>query len=164
MERTIISFSVMGMWRRWIPGSCLVRRTARQCGTGITNLTTSFGSASISATNLRTRSQIGFILVYVLLAVIGCGEKQPSSALSLGQATDLALKLANDEAEAQYKCRPFTNGPPAQLVEGRWIWQDRQAQGLGDVEASVRFESNGVAPNVRVLFLDSRSVPAFRLR
>ena len=113
---------------------------------------------------LQIGSPSAFVFICVLLAVIGCGEKPQSTALTLGQATDLALKLANDEAEAQYKCRPFTNGPPAQLVEGCWNWQTRQAQGLGDIEASVRFESNGVSPNVRVLFLDSRSVPAFRLR
>lgn len=105
-----------------------------------------------------------FALVCVLLALSGCGEKPQSAALTLGQATDLALKLANDEAEAQYKCRPFTNGPPAQMLEKRWSWQARQAQGLGDIEAIVKFETNGANPNVRVLFLDSRSVPAFRLR
>ncbi len=102
--------------------------------------------------------------ICLLLGLSGCGDKPQSAALSLGQATDLALKLANDEAEAQYKCRPFTNGPPAQIMAGGWSWQDRQAQGLGDIEAIVRFETNGANPNVRVLFLDSRSVPAFRLR
>ena len=100
----------------------------------------------------------------LLFAATGCGEKHQTMALSLGEATDLALKLANDESEALYQCRPFTNGPPAQLVQGSWTWQARQAKGQGDIEASVRFDTNGANPNIRVLLLDSRSIPTFRMR
>ena len=99
------------------------------------------------------------ILICLLFMAIGCGEKREPMALSLGQATDLALKLANDEAEALYQCRPFSNGPPAQLVQGRWAWQCREAKGRGDIEATVGFETNGANPSVRVLFLDSRADP-----
>jgi hypothetical protein len=95
------------------------------------------------------------LFVCLACAVVGCGEKQ-QTALTVGQATDLALKLANEESEVLYKCRPFTNGPPAQLIEGRWVWQARQAKGQGDIEGSVKFGSNGANPNVRVLLLDGR--------
>jgi hypothetical protein len=43
------------------------------------------------------------------------GLTKPLAALSAAQATDLALRLANEKAQALYQCRPYTNGPAALL-------------------------------------------------
>ncbi len=102
--------------------------------------------------------------VAAVLMMVGCSADGPSPArLDTGSATDLAQKLANDKAEALYRCRPFSNGPPAHLIGGAWVWHDRQGQGQIDLDATVRFGSNGANPNVRVELLDSRpAFPAFR--
>ncbi len=102
---------------------------------------------------------MNIVFVLLVLVLAGCSDKPNNTSLSLGEATDLALKLANDEAEALYKCRPFSNGPPAQLVEGGWFWKDHQGQGQFDVEATVKFGTNGAQPSVRVSLLDSRAEP-----
>ncbi len=104
-----------------------------------------------------TRMKIVFVLLVLVLA--GCTEKPKHTGLSLGEATDLAVKLANDEAEALYKCRPFSNGPPAQSVAGGWFWKDHEGQGQFDIEATVKFGTNGAQPSVRVSLLDSRADP-----
>lgn len=99
------------------------------------------------------------VFVLLVLVLAGCSEKPKNTGLSLGEATDLAVKLANDEAEALYKCRPFSNGPPAQLVEGGWFWKDHQGQGVFDIEATVKFATNGAQRSVHVSLLDSRADP-----
>lgn len=104
-------------------------------------------------------------LLALALTVIGCTPNKPNpAALTLGQATDLAQQLANDKAEAMYQCRPFSNGPPAQLLQGCWIWHTRQGQGQADIEATVKLATNGADPNVSVLLLDGRSAPVPFLR
>jgi hypothetical protein len=95
--------------------------------------------------------------VVVALALASCSADAPRpGSLDTGQATDLAQKLANDKAEALYRCRPFSNGPPAQLLQNAWVWHDREGQGQLDLEATVRFSTNGANPSVSVQLLDSR--------
>lgn len=121
-------------------------------------------AVALASAFLRRPPFPSLVLICLLFAAFGCREKAQNTALSLGQATDLALKLANDESEALYKCRPFTNGPPAKFIEGRWVWQTRIGAGQADLEASVKFESDGANPNVHVLWLDNRSTRQFRFR
>jgi hypothetical protein len=96
--------------------------------------------------------------LYVLaLALAGCTPDKPrTTALTAAQATDLALRLANEKSQVLYQCRPYTNGPAAQFVEGYWVWHDRRGQGQVDFEATVRFANDGAEPSVSVLLLDSR--------
>src|SRR5436190_876124 len=95
----------------------------------------------------------------LMLCLVGCTPDKPNTtALSAGQATDLALRLANEKAQALYQCRPYTNGPAARLVEGFWVWRDRRGQGQVDFEAKVKFATNGSDPSVSVVLLDSRGI------
>ena len=80
-----------------------------------------------------------------------------ASALTAVQAQALAIRLANERAQALYNCQPFRDGPPAQLVQGDWVWHDSRAQGLGDIEVTVKFAANGTHPEVNVRLLDSRA-------
>jgi hypothetical protein len=96
-------------------------------------------------------------LFVLVLAIVGCNSGRPhTAALAPGQATELARKLANDKAQALYNCRPFSGAPSAQLVEDRWVWQDRRGHGQVDLEATVQFAKDGADPSVRVVLLDSR--------
>ena len=104
---------------------------------------------------MRIRLVIPFL---VLLA--GCGTtRTPTRALTAGEAGSLAQQLANEKAHALYNCQPFRSGPPARFVEGHWTWHRLQAQGQGDMEATVEFAANGAEPKVTVVWLDSRSTP-----
>ena len=95
-------------------------------------------------------------VIAIALLLAGCSPAPDTGALSVEQATALARKLANEQAQARYNCQPFRNGPPARLAEGRWIWQDLKAQGQTDVEGSVSFAPDGANPSVRVILLDNR--------
>jgi len=90
------------------------------------------------------------------------GEFQHRAALSVEQATALARRLANEQAQAQYHCQPFHDGPPAELVQGRWVWSDLKAQGRLDVEGSVSFSADGGKPSVNIILLDNQPVIPFR--
>lgn len=97
-------------------------------------------------------------LLVLVVALFGCTNGPPPPAtLTSGQATDLAQKLANDKAQELYHYRPFSNGPSAQLVSGLWVWQDRRGLGQTDIEATVKFASDGANPSVSVVLLDSRT-------
>ncbi len=95
----------------------------------------------------------------LLLLVPGCGGSRPrqSMGLTAAQAGLLARQLANDEAQAQYHCRPFQAGPSARVEGGRWVWRDRQAYGQGDLEARVSFAADGSGRTVQILLLDNRN-------
>jgi hypothetical protein len=71
------------------------------------------------------------------LLLAGCSSAPPTQTLSVDQATALARKLANELAQAQYKCQPFHDGPAAEFVQGQWVWQDLKAQGHTDIEGRV---------------------------
>ena len=95
-------------------------------------------------------------IIPLALLLAGCSSTPHSHALSAEQATTLARKLANEQAQAQYHCQPFRDGASAQLVQGRWVWQDLKAQGTLDVEGSVSFAADGASPSVSVILLDNR--------
>ena len=101
-------------------------------------------------------------VIAIALLLVGCSRTPHTSGLSVEQATALALKLANRQAQAQYHCQPFHDGPSAQLVDGRWVWSDLKAQGRLDVEGSVSFSADGGNPSVSVILLDNQPVIPFR--
>lgn len=100
---------------------------------------------------MKARFIIGLALV-----LAGCSSVPHSRALSVEQATALARKLANEQAQAQYHCQPFRDGASAQFVQGQWVWRDLKAQGQLDVQGSVSFAPDGANPDVRVILLDNR--------
>ena len=94
----------------------------------------------------------------------GCSTTAPRpTTLTADQAGALALKLANEKAQALFHCQPFHNGPPARFVQGHWTWHQLQAAGQADIEATVEFEANGAEPKVKVVPLESRSTPKLPL-
>jgi hypothetical protein len=98
-------------------------------------------------------------ILLLMLSLVGCTPDKPhTTALSAAQATVLALRLANEKAQALYQCRPYINGPAALLSEGYWVWHDRRGQGQVDFEATVKFATNGADPSVSVVLLDSRGI------
>jgi beta-lactamase regulating signal transducer with metallopeptidase domain len=76
--------------------------------------------------------------------------------LTAAQAEALAVRLANEKAQALYHCQPFRSGTSAQWVQGGWVWRDLRAQGTVDIEATVKFAADGTNPDVHVNMLDSR--------
>jgi uncharacterized lipoprotein YmbA len=109
-------------------------------------------SCKIPHEHMKTRH-----LIPLALVLAGCSSAPHSRALSVEQATALARRLANEQAQAQYHCQPFRGGPTAELVQGHWVWRDLKGQGQLDVEGSVDFAADGASPTVRVMLLDSRT-------
>ncbi len=105
-------------------------------------------------------------LLVLLLALVGCtpGRPPPPASLTPAQASDLARRLANDKAQALYNCRPFSDGPSAQFVQGYWVWHYRRGYSQADLEATVKFAKDGANPTVSVVLLDSRLTPLPGLR
>lgn len=95
-------------------------------------------------------------VIPIVLLLAGCGRTLQTSNLSVEQATGLAVKLANERAQALYHCQPFRDGPSAEFVQGRWVWSDLKAQGQLDVEGSVSFGADGANLSVSVIILDNR--------
>jgi hypothetical protein len=95
-------------------------------------------------------------IIPISLLLGGCSSTPHTGALSVEQATELARKLANERARAQYNCQPFRDGPSARFLQGQWVWRDLKAQGQADVEGSVSFAADGANPSVRVIHLDTR--------
>ena len=99
-------------------------------------------------------------LIPLLVLMPGCGAPgtRQGAPLSAEQASLLARKAANTEAQALYQCQPFDDGPLARVERGRWVWQDKRAYGQCDLEARVSFASDGSGRTVQVLLLDNRSL------
>ena len=104
-------------------------------------------------------------IIPITLLLTGCSGTLHTRCLSAEQATALAHKLANEQAQADYHCQPFRDGPAAEFVQGRWVWCDLKAQGQLDLEGSVSFAADGANPSVNVILLDNRPrLPAVRER
>lgn len=69
------------------------------------------------------------LIIPLALLLAGCSGTPHLRALSVEQATALALKLANEQAQARSHCEPFRDGPSAQFVRGQGVWHDLKAQG-----------------------------------
>jgi hypothetical protein len=122
-----------------------------------TDITRTKGGLFRRKTELKKTSR-----VYIFVSISPVRDKlsmiTQTVALTSKQATDLAQKLANDKAETLYNCRPFSNGSPAQLVEGFWLWRETRGQGHVDLEAEVKLAQDGGNPSVNVVLLDSRPI------
>jgi hypothetical protein len=93
------------------------------------------------------------------LVLAGCNSTGTHRipTLTADRARTLARQLANEQARSAYGWQPFWNGAPAQFVHGRWVWNDRRAYGIGDVEATVSFAADGSSRSVDVMLLDTRN-------
>jgi hypothetical protein len=100
------------------------------------------------------------IAIPLALLLVGCSSTSPPpvAALSPDQAKVLAQHIANEQAQTLYGQRPFSNGAPARIHDGGWIWRDRRACGSGDMEATVILAADGSPRHVKVLLLDSRTM------
>jgi starvation-inducible outer membrane lipoprotein len=56
------------------------------------------------------------LIISLSLFLAGCSSTPHTRALSVEQATALVRRLANEEAQAQYQCQPFRDGPAAEWV------------------------------------------------
>ena len=107
----------------------------------------------------RAFMRMSAIIIFALL-LMGCKTPQPNSFLSSDQATALAIRLANDKADALYHHRPFQDGRPAQFVTGKWVWTDGCGVALLDYHASVILAADGSTNSVNVQLLDNgMSIP-----
>jgi starvation-inducible outer membrane lipoprotein len=102
------------------------------------------------------KKSIALLFAASTLFLAGCCTTPHATKLTAEQAGALARQLANQEAQALYNCQPFRNGPPAELVQGKWVWHDRQTQRAVDIEATVRFALDGTDPDVKLTPEDSR--------
>ena len=98
-----------------------------------------------------------FIPIALVLAGCSSAGTHRAPTLNADQARTLARQLANERARSAYGLQPFWNGAPARFVHGRWVWNDRRAYGIGDVEATVSFAADGSSREVDVLLLDTRT-------
>jgi hypothetical protein len=92
------------------------------------------------------------ILVFSL-ALVGCAtsKQQPSPSLTDAQATQMATRLANNQADYLFHCQPFHDGRPANFTNGHWRWTQLCS---GDYEATVELAANGSTNRVVVLWLN----------
>jgi hypothetical protein len=128
------------------------------------------------------------ILVLLLAAMFGFAQptnrnfagggktSQPGQSLTLvkltsTQATALAMRLANEKADALFHHRPFKDGQPAQLVTGKWVWTDGCGVALLDYHVSVTLAADGSTNRVDVQVWDDsvrpmlfRSQPGFPIQ
>jgi len=103
-------------------------------------------------------------MVACLVAQMGCVrstnpspaqsfEPSPRRALSVQEAGVLAARLANEQAERQYRRRPFN---PAQyaatLQDGLYHWGKLDVGGVGGFSTVVTFRQDGSEPHVEVYF------------
>jgi len=92
------------------------------------------------------------------LLLVGCSTSTPhNTSLTAGAATTVARQMANEKARTLYACQPFEDSEPARLVEGHWVWQQRRAHGLGDIEATVELSADGSPRRVDVSLLNGRT-------
>jgi hypothetical protein len=90
---------------------------------------------------------------------IGCANSRQSASLTSGQATALAIHLANQKADTLYHCQPFRDGQPATFTRGQWVWSDTRGYGRGDIQAIVELAANGSTNYVNIELFDNQVVP-----
>ena len=83
---------------------------------------------------------LGFLLA-------GCASSQPKATLSVGQATVLAVQLANTKAEELWQVHPFHGWRRARFESGRWMWDEL----TGNVQARVEIAADGSTNEVSVV-------------
>ncbi|MGA9778240.1 MAG: hypothetical protein ACLPRE_13735 [Limisphaerales bacterium] len=98
-------------------------------------------------------------VMVVALLLVGCESSQQSAGLTAAQAGTLALRLANDKADALFHHRPFQDGQLAQFTAGHWIWTDSHGAGLLQFQATVELAADGSTNIVDVKLLDDALLP-----
>ena len=83
------------------------------------------------------------------LFLAGCASPQPRVALTVEQATKLAMQLANAKSEALWHIQPFRDGQPARFESEHWTWYKL----AGDIEAKVEIAADGSTNKVSVAAL-----------
>jgi hypothetical protein len=91
------------------------------------------------------------IIFLLCLILADCATPKQQTSLTDVQATQLATRLANDQATFLYHCQPFQVGQPANFTNGYWHWKQLRP---GDYEATVELAANGSTNRVRVYWLD----------
>jgi len=95
------------------------------------------------------------VITIFVLSLAGCASPQHGTQLTAAKVGVVAMRLANDKADALYHRRPFESSQPAQFAAGRWFWTDRCGAGMGDYEATVELAADGSTNSVDVKFLDN---------
>ena len=103
-------------------------------------------------------------MVACAVAQVGCvrssnhsvaqsSEPSARQALSVQDAAVLAARLANEQADRQYRRRPFNPGQyPAAFEDGVYHWGRLDVGGVGGFSAVVTFHQDGSEPHVEVYF------------
>lgn len=58
------------------------------------------------------------VLVVFSFLLVGCESSRQSTSLTSEQAKAVAVRLANQKADALYRFQPFQDGQPARFREG----------------------------------------------
>ncbi len=95
------------------------------------------------------------VIIIFALILAGCASSPKSPPLTAAQAQALAVRLANDKADALFHHRPFQASRPAQFAAGHWVWTERCGVGLADYQASVELATDGSTNSVDVQLLDN---------
>jgi len=95
--------------------------------------------------------------------LVGCSSTRQSTtststALTSLQATNLAMKLANEKALTAYNCDPFKTQEPVLFLQGRWVWIGREGYGHGDIQATVELATDGSTNNVVLQLLSNQNI------
>jgi hypothetical protein len=104
--------------------------------------------------------RIAAAVLYVF-ALAGCETSHTGAQLTAGQAGALAVRLANDKADALFHHRPFMDNQRPAFESGHWVWSESHGVGLLDYEAKVELAADGSTNNVDLKVLDSAAQPEF---
>ncbi len=98
--------------------------------------------------------RISAIIILAFL-VISCERSQKTAPLTAAQAGTLAMRLANDKADALFHHRPFQDNRPAEFSAGHWIWTSKHGVNIRDFEARVELAADGSTNSVDIKLLDN---------
>ena len=91
------------------------------------------------------------------LSVAATRQARPRAPLSSKQASELAVRLANEQCERQYRKRPFSADQHcAVLHDGVYHWGGLDVGGVGGFSALVTFRQDGSESHVEVYYSDDR--------
>ena len=93
-----------------------------------------------------------------ILLLSGCdrsGTRHPP-ANQEQPAASLARRLANEQAQALFRCQPFLADHPPLWTNRHWLWRDRRGYGGLDFETAVSLAPDLSTQSVQVFLLDSR--------
>jgi hypothetical protein len=98
----------------------------------------------------------GILFVFVLA---GCETSHTGTQLTAGQAGALAVRLANDKADALFHHRPCMDNQRPTFESGHWVWSESCGFGLLDYQARVELAADGSTNNVDLKVLDNSLQP-----